>query len=827
MVEIARDRFTGYPKTLNDDSLAPFYDAENKVNMYPLQSNPLPLEWDFSTTLNGEGNVNHGNYAEHVQDRWSWYDSNPRLSTESAFYSMQGACDPKVTNSTAMEYYPNCSDANNDISTGGIIAPTPTNQFIYQKSADLSPFLKALYEYHQYIKQLGYYFSNSGAGSSMMIPHYALDGTSEYVSLGCEWMRAPNPNNPDLGPIGTDEDISRCHPEGVVVPTREYNPLERQWCRDQVLNPNRVHCIGPYIDAWSKEKRWLMSAGRAVYDIETGAFISCIAVDFSVGDIAQVLVLDGVKVDDLGTLTLVRNDDLGTVVWSPNFDFEVAESTTTIDDPLLETGVDAEMFNAFRSKVDWSRRYDPKEVLQSFNTPLADNDETIIAAYPIPPVPEEYDPSYIPEMYAIFTVPRAKGLDPTLEGLNDEVDKSVKSIVIFTLIVGMVGIFIVLVMIMAISSWFTKPLKRMNKVGDQVVGRFGQEDEAGIDYTREALVCSPKTELTALEDEFSLMISRFSGDSTSKRVKISDEEKMNVFDFANEFSGLYQSRKDGSFGFGYTRDSTAQDATSSNPTMCNLGTNTKSSSSNNKPSKPSATFDEKTYNSPLFHWMAGLIASPVLIATIIISAVVLSEISNALPSLIAPIKEEYFDITQSYRSTAAGLLALKASEVTQRAARDIHVLTRFFSWALFGGIQLKNSFGSVAMLEGAEECKVAPSVDECEWIRGRPCDCAWNDFTARGEENACTNYRPAESRAQQLLHFAGQRTSTWPDGTRNFTTFPDVASSPNTTAWWDNVTVLPRQASEEFNNTKYGTTYDRVRIVSALSTVFIPLYNYE
>ena len=225
--------------------------------------------------------------------------------------------------------------------------------------------------------------------------------------------------------------------------------------------------------------------------------------------------------------------------------------------------------------------------------------------------------------------------------------------------------------------------------------------------------------------------------------------------------------------------------------------------------------------------MAGLIASPVLIATIVISAIVLSEISNALPSLIAPLKEEYFDISQSYRSSAAGLLALKASDVTQKAARDIHLLTRFSSWALFGGIELKSSFGSVTMLEGTEECKVAPSVDECEWISGRVCDCAWNDFIARGKENACTNYRPAESRALQLLHFGGQRTSTWPDGTRNFTKFPDVAFSPNTTAWWDNITVLPRQASEEFNNTKYGTTYDRVRIVSALSTVFIPLYNYE
>ena len=41
MVEIAQDRFSGYP-TAKDDSMTPFYDAENKTNTYPLKNKPLP-----------------------------------------------------------------------------------------------------------------------------------------------------------------------------------------------------------------------------------------------------------------------------------------------------------------------------------------------------------------------------------------------------------------------------------------------------------------------------------------------------------------------------------------------------------------------------------------------------------------------------------------------------------------------------------------------------------------------------------------------------------------------------------------------------------------
>ena len=224
MVQVAQDRFRGYPAA-DDDSMTPFPDVLSKTNIFPLQNNPLPLDWDFAQTYDGKGNVNATNSAEHLQERpFSSYASNPRLSTVSAMFTMQGACNPRATEG-ALGYYSNCTEANNDIATGGVVAPSPSNAEIYRKGADLSPFLKAIFEYHQGIRELGYYFSNSGAGSSVNLPHYELDSLSSYESVGCEWMRTPNPIDPKLGPISTEEEIARCHPAGKTVMTREYNPL--------------------------------------------------------------------------------------------------------------------------------------------------------------------------------------------------------------------------------------------------------------------------------------------------------------------------------------------------------------------------------------------------------------------------------------------------------------------------------------------------------------------------------------------------------------------------------------------------------------------------
>ena len=832
MYEVARDRFAGYPTT-EDDSDTPFFDTISQTNVYPLSNPPLPLDWDFRHTPDERvGNVNEANYEEHVQDRWSWFSANPRLSTALSLYTMQGACDPRSTNANDMEFYPNCTDANNDISTGGVIQPSPTNAQVARKAADLSPFLKALFEYHQDIKELGYYFSNSGAGSSIMFPHYEIDGRNSYTSVGCDWMRAPNPIDPTLGPIGTEEEIARCHPEGIEVPVREYNPLERGWCRDQALRPDRVQNIGPFRDAWNPDN-WLMLAGRSIYDIKTGALIACILVDFTIEGVNDIL--EAVKVDEWSMLSLVRYDESGTVAASPNFDLDTADGTTTIDDSALETGVDSDMFQSIKSLVDFMQPWDADEARQLFEETLFESGDgsKFISAYPIPAIPDEYDPNYYPEFLTIISLATDEGLEPIVDHVGDEVDNSVRNLIIFTVALGFAGLVVIFCLIYGVSSWLTEPLQWMNDVGDQVVGKFGEDLDTGINYERKkALPFSPETELSGLTREFSKMVSRFAGQGTAKNVKIKEAESKNIFNLSHKFSALYQSRKDAVFVYDYTRQSSGVSTTS--PTSeemlerQNFGPNFDSGADTASIHTPTRRqdYDGTVAKSPLFWWILGLIVIPLLIVAVSISTVVLVNISTELPSLIIPVKEEYLVLRNATRFSATSMRAIQASQITEKSARDNHLLTRFASWLLFDGMNMSNSF--TELLEGAEECKTSSAGSQCPWMANRLCDCAWNDIGSR-TTGKCTSFKPGASRPLQKLHFEAQNQDTDMFGTRLSTSFPNVASSPAATSWWNNTSTLPRLQSDVGNSTgtRYVSTDGRVRVLSALSSVLIPLYNYD
>lgn len=112
-------------------------------------------------------------------------------------------------------------------------------------------------------------------------------------------MREKNPNT-DL-PYGTEEEIARCHPNGTRVPGREYNPLERQWCRDQALNPFKAVIVGPYLDAFINDL-WLLTIGKAVFDRKTGHFLACTLLDVSIAHIAYIL--ESVQLDEFTDIAL-------------------------------------------------------------------------------------------------------------------------------------------------------------------------------------------------------------------------------------------------------------------------------------------------------------------------------------------------------------------------------------------------------------------------------------------------------------------------------------------------------------------------------------------
>jgi hypothetical protein len=137
-------------------------------------------------------------------------------------------------------YFPNCTAEHNNVTTGGVIQPTPTNYHLWRKSGDLGVFMKAIFEAQVEALFVMLAFFNEGAGSLLTFPGNPIHGNNQpYVSAGCEWMREINPHTD--APFGTEEMIRRCHPRGKRVPPRLYNPMETAWCQQFALSTDPDH----------------------------------------------------------------------------------------------------------------------------------------------------------------------------------------------------------------------------------------------------------------------------------------------------------------------------------------------------------------------------------------------------------------------------------------------------------------------------------------------------------------------------------------------------------------------------------------------------------
>jgi len=256
LTEMTEDRIVGYPGPgWEEDEFVPFKDMDTNTNKYPLDSPFLPLDWAI------DANINLENIEEHLQERKEWATFRyHETKSSTASYFMQGACDPSESNTNSITYFENCTDANNDWETGGVLQPTNTSKGLYKKSADLGVLLKPIFESQAELSMSGVYFKNSGAGSMVQYPGNVWGAFNiPYISDGCDWMR--NINIHTGRPFGTEDEIERCHPAGTLVSRREYNPMERKWCQDIAL-----------ADGVSWGRPFNISASERILTIGRGAF---------------------------------------------------------------------------------------------------------------------------------------------------------------------------------------------------------------------------------------------------------------------------------------------------------------------------------------------------------------------------------------------------------------------------------------------------------------------------------------------------------------------------------------------------------------------------
>ena len=845
--EAVRDRFVGYPDhpDYEEDLLVPFPDIESGTNKYPIDFPPLKLDWQLVP------NVNSSSQDEHTQGRWAWYSNSSRLSMAGAFYSMQGTCDPSETNAGHINFYPNCTDANNNITTGGVIMPTTTNMQIYHKAKDLQIFLKPLYEYSNLIKTVGVYFANGGAGSSMVFPHLEINPTLSYTSIGCDWMESPNPLNRSQN-IGTWEMIQRCHPKGEKVDRAESNPMETEWCRDQALNPHRTNQAGPFLDSSSSEEgQWELFLGKAVYDRLTKKFIGCTLIKINLDKVSNLL--HKIPPYELSNVTLVAWDNDGTFIASSRQRNRTSEHQTLLDSGI-DLGIPYEIFKKCKDSVDFNSKWEPKEAGDKYGVIGNISNGKVISCQPLPPLPDQYDPNYRPSTMVFVSI-EDKVIFSSFNDLVGEVDKKVINLVIALVAIGFLGLAVVFVLILAMSHALTKPLRWVENVSNQIINNFGDGALQEIDFVTESpkFRFSPKTELSAFVETFQKMILSFRNDgSVAKSVPLNAHltETRNTFCLLDEFQDLYLSRRDS--GFEYNRrdipkglsKGKVQSRTDSRgdtmenddvditlgmegciPCRQNFGPNIRHSDAQSKLTKSVFTDRSVTggnvLNSPLFWWLSGLIVTPLFLTAFAMSFVVLWHIHSSFITMTNSVKDEHLEIEKVVMEMTSTLRAVQASAILENGIRNLHVLTRAMAWLMFGGVQKSSAF--TEMVTASEDCKTS-AKNECNYIKDAPCDCKWNHITTG---NRCTNFNESiDTRYLQRLYWTGLSEDAWPNGDRNFTTFPNVSLSPNDTKFWDNVMMVPG-AEKGVASRGYATTYDRLRNVAASSAVQFPLYNYN
>jgi hypothetical protein len=629
--------------------------------------------------------------------------------------------------------------------------------------------------------------------------------------------------------------ITNCHPDGESVSSRLYNPMERAWCRDQALNPGKMFVVA-YENAWSPGE-WLLVLGKSVYDRTTNEFIACIYLGISLDQVDEILASS--RTSEKGVTSVIEYTEEGNVVAS-SWNFTRANKV-----PIFEAGLGLteESYEELFHLVDFETPWDPEDARTTFETFFASDGVYFVSAHPMPSVPDEYDPDYRP----IFFVVTSYHIDDFMESvtvMNENMNNRVANINTFAVIIGVIGLVISTLIIFAMAHVLTAPLTNMNKVANEIVGSFGdstKEDE--IRRTGEVSTnfgCSPKTELSDVVAEFNKMVSNFSGSSEAKSEKYKDDDMMNEFPARNELWYLYESRDDKLFKYklsGERADKNPENvgkahtsnADFNNGLSCNsidflhYGPNHIASMTQQTTEIGQAKLissDSHTSKcSSLFLWVVVLIVTPLLFITIFLTAGVMTKINYEFARSTEDLQWDYLLLHKQAMLSYVRLRAGYVSSLTEDSSNDLHHLTRYTSWLLFGALNQTRSF--TRLTSGMEECKAySEDFDKCDYVRENfVCDCAWHE---RGYENTCKNY--TEDIRPFLLNFWMSERSPTDDGDRYTTSFPNSSFSSETTEWWDDVETVPGFEKGP-SASGYDTTYDRLRVVSALP-LLQPLYHY-
>ncbi|CAB9518466.1 expressed unknown protein [Seminavis robusta] len=573
LAELVRDRIVGYPNDgWEDDLHVPFpvqqqdsNDNNNNNNTNnPNKSKPIPTQIATLT----QRLEHHSKPKRYKPPRTS--TGTGLLATTSSVFSFQGNCDPSVYSPADPAYYPRCTDANNNASTGGVVFPTTTAAGLEQKAADIGIFLKPLWESRSDMITVGVHLENSAAGATVHFPAFVHRNEPDaYESIGCDWMHT-NDNPLTHKPFATPAQTAKCHPAGTMVPRREFNPMEQAWCRDMALNPEKTVFVGPMLDPLDPtgsmgltspdERVWSLLSGRAVFDRRTQEFIGCVSLATSLHQWSS-FVSRKLTAHKISKAALVRVSD-GTVVAAEAWDHQASSEPVHV----VEAGVVPDMttYHHVKHYLDKERRKQQQDDYYSHIHRHHGHDHdhvehetnmTFVTA-----VHEcHHDPGIIVAMSLIpetdFAIIQCIGEASfeSIADIHDSIRDDVINLVVLIVVIGVAGLALALTVIAFVSMVLTKPLDWMQAVAREIVNHndhdslqlveAGPSDE-GVTIIEAAFFdvarFTPRSEITELVEEFQGVLGGFSCKGTASRVASKPiREIRNTVTWQSEFEQLY------------------------------------------------------------------------------------------------------------------------------------------------------------------------------------------------------------------------------------------------------------------------------------------------
>lgn len=630
----------------------------------------------------------------------------------------------------------------------------------------------------------------------------------------------------------------------------------------------------------------IVSSLNLIFLHRTGEFIACTAHDLNL-QLAEDLV-ESISSNTRSNAVLTRLD--GTLVAGSGVDLSKFNETVNVVDTDF---IDQQSFDKITSRRFWDHDlWDPTSTKSSTKDNVVRLDTRIVVCVPVPLPPEEFEKNYAPNFF-VFVEADFNDVFGVVNQVNVAVEGEVTDLILNSILIGLGGLIVFLLVVAFVSHILTRPMKWMETTAWKIVNHADKrvsEDlvvpHSGLEDDDPLVRCSPKTEIGELVTEFQAMISGFSGTGASRVAPSKVDEVKNFTTWKDDFRQFYQlnqtmedrikeemSQTAQAYGRRISIGKRSRNNSSYGPTASEIianmsevsqvseeeSTTFRSADIKKEPSfnKQFGRSDSSTLfkrpltrtnlgsnlpvngthgrindmeesvrisRSALFRWVLCSIVLPLVLTNVVIAALVADNLLDSFPESVQKADFFSFNLGAEFLMDSSKLQSLYGDQVLPRSMRDLHILNRMAGWLLFDAIPRSDSFSEVE-LSMVEECKGSGYDDVCPFDADparSPCDCEWNDPWGRD----CDEFS-VRSRYLQRMWFLCQARDYDPEtGARpSSVSFPEFDFNPVSTRWWVDADSMPG-AEKGSNASGYETTYDRLRVSSALNTISMPLYNY-